>query len=102
MYYIHSYDVVHRDLKPENILMIIKENNVDIRILDFGLSKITGPDEQCNEPYGTLAYVAPAILLDQPYTKWLNCGILEYGIFNPLGNHAIWRSTWWGDCQTDY
>ena len=26
----------------------------DIRLVDFGLSKIIGPNETCNEPFGTL------------------------------------------------
>ena len=54
VYYLHSYGIVHRDLKPENILMTDDSENPDIRLLDFGLSKIIGPNEFCNEPYGTL------------------------------------------------
>ena len=41
----------------------------DIRLLDFGLSKIVGNDEKCTEPYGTLSYVAPEVLLGKPYDK---------------------------------
>jgi serine/threonine protein kinase len=69
VYYIHSYGITHRDLKPENILIANDKDPSDIRILDFGLSKIIGPDEKCTEPYGTLTFCAPEILLDQPYTK---------------------------------
>ncbi len=69
IYYIHSYGIAHRDLKPENILMTDNTDNADIRLLDFGLSKIIGPTQTCNEPYGTLSYVAPEVLLEQPYTK---------------------------------
>jgi tRNA A-37 threonylcarbamoyl transferase component Bud32 len=54
IYYIHTYGVVHRDLKPENILMTEATDNADIRLLDFGLSKIIGPGQTCTEPYGTL------------------------------------------------
>jgi len=69
IYYIHSYGIAHRDLKPENILMTDSSEEADIRLLDFGLSKIIGPTQNCNEPYGTLSYVAPEVLLEQPYTK---------------------------------
>lgn len=54
IYFIHSFGIVHRDLKPENILMTDKTDKADIRVLDFGLSKIIGPKEKCIEPYGTL------------------------------------------------
>ena len=69
IYYIHSYGIAHRDLKPENVLMTDSTDEADIRLLDFGLSKIIGPNETCTEPYGTLSYVAPEVLLEQPYTK---------------------------------
>ena len=56
VYYLHLYGIVHRDLKPENILMTDQTETADIRLLDFGLSKIIGPNESCNEPYGTLVF----------------------------------------------
>jgi len=54
IFYIHSYGIVHRDLKPENILMTDETEQSDVKIVDFGLSKIVGPNELCTEPYGTL------------------------------------------------
>jgi serine/threonine protein kinase len=54
IFYLHSYGITHRDLKPENILMTDNSEEADIRLLDFGLSKIIGPNEFCNEPFGTL------------------------------------------------
>ena len=57
--------VVHRDLKPENIL-VEKDPRSDIvtilKVADFGLSKITIPDEMMMESCGTPAYVAPEVL----------------------------------------
>ena len=81
VYYIHSYGIAHRDLKPENVLMTSDDENADIRILDFFLSKIIGPEEKCTEPYGTLSYVAPEVLLDEPYGKEVDLwslGIITY------------------------
>ena len=43
--------------------------NADIRLLDFGLSKIINPTEKCTEPYGTLSYVAPEVLTEKPYDQ---------------------------------
>ena len=69
IYYLHSYGIVHRDLKPENILMTDISDTADIRLLDFGLSKIIGNEEKCTEPYGTLSFVAPEVLQGKPYDK---------------------------------
>ena len=69
IYYLHSYGIVHRDLKPENILMTDISDTADIRLLDFGLSKIVGNEEKCTEPYGTLSFVAPEVLQGKPYDK---------------------------------
>lgn len=69
LYYLHSFGIVHRDLKPENILMVKNEEQTSVKIVDFGLSKTFGPGETCKEPFGTLCYVAPEILLQRPYDK---------------------------------
>ena len=81
LYYIHSYGIIHRDLKPENILMTDNSSKADIRILDFGLSKILGPDETCNEPYGTLSYCAPEVIKGENYNKQadlFSVGVITY------------------------
>jgi serine/threonine protein kinase len=53
---------VHRDLKLENIMMSSKENDACPKLVDFGLSKIIGPNEKASEPFGTVGYVAPEVL----------------------------------------
>lgn len=33
-------NIVHRDLKPENFLFVSEAEDSDLKIIDFGLSKI--------------------------------------------------------------
>lgn len=61
----HSAGVVHRDLKPGNIFVTAVEgNNVHIKILDFGLAKLTRSDGKqvrtlTGEIFGTPRYISP-------------------------------------------
>ena len=38
--YCHDKKIVHRDLKPENFIFETKEMDSDLKVIDFGLSKI--------------------------------------------------------------
>ena len=81
VYYLHTYGIAHRDLKPENILMTDETDTADIKLLDFGLSKIIGPNETCKEPFGTLVCLfnhSHTLLLrfckKNPTLRWLTYG----------------------------
>lgn len=63
--YLHDLGVVHRDLKPENILC--GDELEDLKIADFGLSKMVLPQEKMDAACGTLSYVAPEVLTMQGY-----------------------------------
>ena len=81
VFFLHEYGVVHRDLKPENILMTDNSSTADIRLVDFGLGKIIGPGELCNDPFGTFSYVAPEVLQEKPYSFKVDLfaiGIIAY------------------------
>lgn len=56
-------------------------DTADIKLVDFGLSIILGPSETSLDPYGTLSYVAPEVLLQKPYSKSVDLwglGIIIY------------------------
>ena len=62
----HEHGVVHRDLKPENIFLIVRDETPDfVKVLDFGLAKLTHPDEPLRRDtgagavMGTPFYMAP-------------------------------------------
>lgn len=49
--------------------MTNQNDEADIKIVDFGLSKSFIPGETCKEPFGTLCYVSPEVLLQKSYDK---------------------------------
>jgi serine/threonine protein kinase len=67
LYYLHSYGIAHRDIKLENIMMVEGKDDSDLKLVDFGLSKLLGPNETSNEPFGTIVNFSYAyIFFDSP------------------------------------
>ncbi|XP_054548256.1 serine/threonine-protein kinase 17A isoform X2 [Talpa occidentalis] len=94
VYFLHTHDVVHLDLKPQNILLTSDSPLGDVKIVDFGLSRIMKNNEELREIMGTPEYVAPEILSYDPIsmaTDMWSIGVLTYvmltGISPFLGNN---------------
>lgn len=92
IFYLHSFGIAHRDLKPENILMVDTSFDSLVKLVDFGLSKTFGPGEECKEPFGTLCYVSPEILLQKPYDKTVDCWSFGIIIYLMLARHLPFDS----------
>jgi protein-serine/threonine kinase len=75
--YLHENKILFRDLKPENIII---DKLGSIKLIDFGLAlNNVDEDSKISEICGTNEYVAPEIILKEPYN--LNCDWWAFGIF---------------------
>ncbi len=65
----HKVGIIHRDLKPANILIA---KDMQVKIIDFGISKIYSSTEQDRTSpgamIGTISYMSPEVVLGQPAT----------------------------------
>ncbi|KAI9123834.1 hypothetical protein K1719_005134 [Acacia pycnantha] len=89
----HLQGVVHRDLKPENFLYASKDENSELKAIDFGLSDFVKPDERLNDIVGSAYYVAPEVL-HRSYSIeadiW-SVGVIAYILL--CGSRPFWART---------
>ncbi|KAA8906532.1 kinase-like domain-containing protein [Sphaerosporella brunnea] len=81
--YLHDNGIVHRDLKPENLLFRTAEDNAELLIADFGLSRIIDEDQfhVLTTTCGTPGYMAPEIFKKTGHGKPVDIwavGVITY------------------------
>jgi len=68
--YCHSKGICHRDIKPENLLLSSKEQGLaSLKVADFGLARLLEENTLASTTCGTPGYVAPEVLMQEPYGK---------------------------------
>ena len=76
--YLHAHGVCHRDLKPENILFSTIAEDSQVKLIDFGLSKVfDGENNEMKGAVGTTFYMAPEVLTGK-YTE--KCDVWALGV----------------------
>ena len=94
--YCHNMNIIHRDLKPENILIVNrnkKNNYPNIKIGDFGMSKIVEKRSLQNSVVGSIYYTAPEVIQKKYNEKcdiW-SCGVIMYVLLSkkpPFGGYT--------------
>lgn len=86
--WIHKQGITHRDLKPENILLTSDSIDADIKVADFGLSKLMkGHQHFMRTVCGTWAYCAPEVISRKPYTQAVDAWTLGVLMFILLSGY---------------
>jgi len=79
--YCHENSVAHCDLKPKNLLLMSEEDDVSIKLADFGFATRVYTPESLTKQCGTPFFVAPEILMRSPYDQksdmW-SCGVIMF------------------------
>lgn len=89
--YLHSNSIIHGDIKPENVMIDNYKNSrisnkgsdifgFDIKLIDFGTSKIINKPKVLHNLVGTAYYVAPEVILGSYHKQcdlW-SCGVVLY------------------------
>jgi len=83
----HSHGVIHRDIKPANCIVAREDDDVVVKIVDFGIAKVDGSEQtqqitSTAEVLGTPAYIAPELVRTNEAASGLSdvysLGVLAY------------------------
>ena len=81
--YLHNQNIAHRDIKIDNMLL---DAQMNLKLVDFGLSTKYEDKALLTQPCGTVVYAAPEVLEGKEYKGMLvdvwSSGIALYGMIS--------------------
>jgi signal transduction histidine kinase len=79
---LHSQGIIHQDLKPTNIIYKLEKNEISLKVMDYGFTKIDVERKQQNVS-SALPFIAPEIYLGEgavPQSDFYSLGVILYKI----------------------
>ncbi|HEX4339688.1 MAG TPA: protein kinase [Polyangiaceae bacterium] len=94
----HQVGIVHRDLKPDNVMLVEQPDGTDrVKVLDFGIAKLTAGDGEAAVPgktltrvgvvMGTVGYMAPEQALGQAVSHLADIYAFGSMLYEMLAGH---------------
>ena len=97
--YIHGEEIVHLDIKPQNIMLVDRNQEVKLKIIDFGLAKRLTEGRVRIGFAGTVGFMAPEVAhcqygqnyedLASPATDMFSLGVVVYMLVSG-GREPFW------------
>lgn len=92
--FMHSKRIIHRDLKPGNIFLMRNSQGVlQVKLGDFGISRVFDSIMVTQKFAGTPKYMAPEIYLQQPYNFPVDVWSIGCLLFEMLTNKIPFPAT---------
>ncbi|GAA1756447.1 serine/threonine-protein kinase [Luedemannella helvata] len=83
----HARGLVHRDVKPANVVLA----PTGAKLVDFGISTITGAEETSAEVMGTPAYLAPERISGKPASPAVDVYALGLLLYQAVAGALPWQ-----------
>jgi serine/threonine protein kinase len=99
----HANQIIHRDIKPSNMIVTAEVANPCLKLVDFGIAKMSGEEgtiSRATQILGSAAYLSPEIAAGQKCDRRSDIYALGCSLFHTLaGSPPFSGETFW---QTAY